>query len=84
MYDSCTGKGFFMSEPKTIKAVYEHGTLRLLEPVDLPEQSSVTIIIVDNGMATDEIRQLAAAGGSFDFLEAPEEDVYSREDGEPI
>jgi hypothetical protein len=31
-----------------------------------------------------ELVQLAADSGSFDWLDAPEEDVYSLEDGRPV
>lgn len=69
---------------KKVRAVYDHGVLRLLEQVDLPEQREVTVVIIEDGVSGGELRELAAAGGAFDFLSAPQEDVYSREDGEPV
>ena len=35
-------------------------------------------------LPTDLLEKLAAAGGSFNFLLDPKEDVYSEEDGETI
>ena len=70
--------------PRTIRAVYEGGVLRPVERVDLPEQGEVTLVILDDDVPTDAVAQLAASGGSFDFLFDPAEDVYTREDGEPV
>ncbi len=69
--------------PRTIRAVYEGGGLRPVERIDLPEQGEVTLVILDDDVAADAIAQLAASGGSFDFLSDPAEDIYTREDGEP-
>jgi predicted DNA-binding antitoxin AbrB/MazE fold protein len=38
---------------KTVQAVYEHGILRLLEPVDLSENAQVTLTIA-SGPAPEE------------------------------
>jgi len=73
-----------MSNP--IKAIYEHGVLRPLEELELSEQEQVEIMILKPGeeiLALD-LARLALAGKSFAFLEEPEEDVYSLEDGEPV
>ncbi len=70
--------------PRTIRAVYDHGVLRPLEDVKLPEQGEVTIVILDDDLPADAMAQLAASGGAFDFLADPAEDVYTREDGEPV
>ena len=70
--------------PRTIRAVYDHGVLRPLERLDLPEQGEVTVVILDDDVPSDAIAQLAMSGGSFDFLADPAEDVYTREDGEPV
>ena len=69
---------------RTIRAVYDHGVLRPLERVKLPEKGEVTVVILDDDVPSDAIAQLAASGGSFDFLADPTEDVYTREDGEPV
>lgn len=69
---------------RTVRAVYEGGVLRLLERVELPEQGEVTVVILDDDVPSDAIAQLAMSGGSFDFLADPCEDIYTREDGEPV
>lgn len=69
---------------RTVRAVYEGGVLRLLERVELPERGEVTVVILDDDAPSDAIAQLAMSGGSFDFLADPAEDVYTREDGEPV
>ena len=69
---------------KTIRALYDHGVLRPLEKLDLPEQGEVTLVILDDDPSSEEIARLAAEGGSFDFLADPAEDVYTRDDGEPV
>ena len=69
---------------KTIRAVCDHGVLRPLERVELPEQAEVTIIILDDDVPSDVIARVAMSGGSFDFLADPAEDIYTREDGEPV
>ena len=40
-------------------------------------------LLTDEASA-EELAQLAADSGSFDWLAAPEEDVYSLEDGRPV
>ncbi len=69
---------------RTIRAICDHGVLRPLEQVELPEQGEVTIIILDDDVPSDVIAQVAMSGGSFDFLADPAEDIYTREDGEPV
>ena len=71
---------------RTVRAIFDHGVLRPLERIDLPEHGEVTLVIVDgdDDIASDEAATVAAAGGAFDFLGDPAEDVYTREDGEPV
>jgi predicted DNA-binding antitoxin AbrB/MazE fold protein len=72
--------------PNSIKAIYEHGVLRPLEELDLGEQEQVEIMILKPGeeIPASALARLALAGKSFAFLEEPEEDVYTLEDGEPV
>jgi predicted DNA-binding antitoxin AbrB/MazE fold protein len=70
--------------PTKVRAVYDHGVLRPLAPVDLPERGEVTILIVEDDVPAGAVAALAASGGAFGFLARPEEDVYTREDGEPV
>ncbi len=69
---------------RTVRAVCERGVLRPLERVDLPEHGEVTIMILDDDVPSDAIARVAVAGGSFDFLADPAEDIYTLEDGEPV
>lgn len=73
-----------MSRP--IKAVYEKGSLRLLEEVDLAEQEEVEVILLHepDDLPVSELLHLAQAGKSFAFLEDTREDIYSLTDGEPV
>lgn len=72
------------SMSRVVKAIYENGVLRPLEPVDLPPQGEVTIVILDDDVPVEGIAKMALAGGSFDFLAEPAEDVYTLDDGEPV
>ena len=72
--------------PNSIKAIYEHGVLRPLEELELGEREQVEIKILKPGeeIPALALAHLALAGKSFAFLEKPEEDVYTLEDGEPV
>lgn len=39
---------------------------------------------LSDNVSTDELTQLISDSGSFDWLDSPEENVYSIEDGSPI
>lgn len=69
---------------RKVKAVYDHGVLKLLERVDLPEHKKVTVVIVEDDVPTEELQELAVASGAFDFLSDSAEDIYTREDGDPV
>ena len=40
--------------------------------------------LLTDDVSTEELTRLAADSGSFDWLDAPEEDVYSPEDGRAV
>jgi hypothetical protein len=40
--------------------------------------------ILTDDISTEELTQLVMDSGSFDWLDAPEEDIYSIEDGKPV
>lgn len=70
-----------------VRAVFDGSQIRLLEkaPIDHPRKAIVTFL--DEEPDSDEldnilvkIRTLAEKGGSFDFLNDPEEDIYSDDD----
>ena len=75
------------------------GTLsRLLQSLTIDEQAEVETFamfilarrklhklqIATEDISAEELMQLVADSGSFDWLDAPEEDVYSVEDGQTI
>ncbi len=55
---------------------------QLLELARRSEQ--IELQIEDDGASTQELMRLAASGGSFAFWHEDGEDIYSREDGEPV
>ena len=75
-----------------MKAIEASGTIdqerRVLldEPLPAGVSGRVRLLIL---IGEDEIHErdwmrAAALGGSFDFLNAPEEDIYTLEDGKPF
>lgn len=70
---------------RTLRAIFQHGTLKLLEPIELPENARVTVALLEeDDLSPDAIAELARAGGAFDFLNDPREDIYSDTDGEAV
>lgn len=70
---------------RTIRAVFRHGSIEPLEPVNLPENTPVTVAVPDaDDLSAQGIANLAEAGESFDFLNDPREDIYTESDGEPV
>ena len=70
---------------KTIRAIFRDGTFQPLDPVDLPENSRVTVALFDgDDLSAGAIAELAGKDKAFDFLTDPHEDVYSESDGEPV
>ena len=80
-----------MKAVETRGKVDRDGRLIVEERVPLPEAANVRVIVLapEDG---DELPELderawlraAAAGGGFDFLNDPAEDVYSPADGKPF
>ena len=65
-----------------------HSQLRLLSALEECSLSSLVEAFLKKGiknklndLPTSALRALAAQGGSFDFLEASAEDIYSDRDG---
>ena len=70
---------------RPIEAIYENGCLKLLEKLHLPEHIKVRIAILDQeNLSSIEIAGLAQKGKAFDFLNNPEEDIYSTQDGQKV
>jgi len=71
---------------------------QLLEKMTPQEQSEVEIfaafviahrniqkpLVLTDDISSQELMQLVESSGSFDWLDAEEEDVYSLEDGKPV
>jgi len=70
-----------------VRAIYDGRQVKFLEniPVTRPTRIIVTFLedeplLSDSEISGSEIRHLAEKGGAFDFLEDPEEDIYSDDD----
>ncbi|HCJ78848.1 hypothetical protein HX99_06955 [Peptococcaceae bacterium SCADC1_2_3] len=66
-----------------VKGLFDGKRIKLLEKVDIKEPQEVIITFL--GTSEDkalygEIYKFAETGGAFDFLNAPEEDIYSDDD----
>lgn len=74
-----------MSEQQTIEAIFEDGVFKPLVEVKLPEHQRVSIAVtLQDDLPAELLARAAESGGSFAFLRAPAEDLYSVDDGEPI
>jgi predicted DNA-binding antitoxin AbrB/MazE fold protein len=70
---------------RTIRAVFQDGNLKPLDPIDLPENTHLTVALLEtDDLSADAIAELARKGGALDFLNDPREDIYSESDGEAV
>ena len=70
---------------RTIRAVFRGGSFKPLEPIDLPENTPVTVALIDpDDLSADAIAELARNSQAFDFLNDPREEVYGESDGEAV
>ena len=70
---------------KTIRAIFQNGTLKPLDPIDVPEDTRLTLALLENDdLSADAIAELASRDRSFDFLSDPREDIYDDSDGEAV
>lgn len=70
--------------PQTIQAIYENGVLKPLRKLDIPEHQRLKIYILEDDLPLSLVAHVAEQGGSYDFLEHPSEDIYSKDDGEEV
>lgn len=66
----------------SVKAIYDGKNIKLLEEVKLNFPRKVIITFLDDeesDFSGKEIMGVAEKGGSFDFLNDPQEDVYTDE-----
>jgi hypothetical protein len=76
-----------MKAIETTGTVTENGQLILDEPVPVPAGTRVRLVILLEDEADLDEREwlrAAAANPAFDFLNDPEEDIYTLADGEPF
>ena len=70
---------------RTIRAIFRDGNLEPLDPVDLPENTHLTLALLDSDdLSADAIAELARNEGAFEFLGDSREDIYSEHDGEAV
>jgi len=70
---------------RTIRAIVRDGNLKPLDPIDLPENTRVTVALLDtDDLSADAIAELARKDGAFEFLNDPREDIYTESDGEAL
>ena len=70
---------------QTIRAIYRDGNLEPLDPIDLPENTRLTVALLDSDdLSAAVIAELAHNDGAFDFLNDPRDDIYTESDGEPV
>ncbi len=67
----------------SVQGIYDGKSLKLLDKIRITSPKKVIITFLDDpteDITTDEIHYLVQEGGSFDFLAADEEDIYSDSD----
>jgi len=70
---------------RTIRAVFRDGNLEPLEPINLPENTQLTVALLDaDDLSANAIAELGIAAGAFEFLNDPREDIYDDSDGEAL
>lgn len=70
---------------KTIRAIFRDGALEPLDPIDLPENTRLTVALLDgDDLAAGAIAKLSERDKAFDFLNDPREVIYSELDGEAV
>ena len=70
---------------RTVRTVFRGGSFKPLDPIDLPENTPVTVALLDgDDVSADALADLARNGKAFDFLNDPGEDIYSESEGEPV
>jgi len=74
-----------MQAIETTAQVDQSGNLHLLTPLRLRNQKVRVIILLPESDDIDDKTWLyAIQNPAFDFLNEPEEDIYSNQDGNPI
>ena len=70
---------------RTVRTVFRGGSFKPLDPIDLPENTPVTVALLDSDdVSANALAELARNGKAFDFLDDPREDIYLESEGEPV
>ena len=70
---------------RTIRAIFRGGNIKPLDPLDLPENTPLTVALLDSDdLSAAAMAELAQRDQSFQFLNDPREDLYSQADGEGL
>lgn len=70
---------------RTIRAIFQDGTLKPVEPLDLPENTPLTVALLDSDeLSAYAILELIRRDAAFEFLNDPREDIYTEADGEAL
>jgi predicted DNA-binding antitoxin AbrB/MazE fold protein len=70
---------------RTIRTVFRAGSFKPLESIDLPENTPVTVALLDNDdLSAEALAKLASDGKAFDFLNDPRENIYTQSDGKAV
>jgi hypothetical protein len=69
----------------SVKAIYDGQQLRLLEPVAFSKPQEVIVVFLNlnqekEDISGKQIAHLISTNEAFDFLNEPEEDIYSDSD----
>lgn len=70
--------------PTVLQGVYRNGKIELAEPLAAQEGEEVLVSLLSTDISEREWLRAAMKNPAFDFLRAPEEDIYSLDDGKPF
>jgi predicted DNA-binding antitoxin AbrB/MazE fold protein len=70
---------------RTIRAVFQNGALKPLEPMDLAEDTQVTVAFLEgDDLPGEAMAELAGRNKALEFLDDPREDLYTDADGQAV
>lgn len=67
----------------SVKAIFDGKNIKLLKNVEVKKPRNVIITFLDEDdseISNSELLMVAEKGGAFDFLDDPDEDIYSDKD----
>lgn len=69
---------------RSIRAIFENGVLRPLDPLDLHPHKAYTLLVLEEDISAKDIAEVSASDRAFDFLADDAENIYAPDDGEPL